>query len=415
MIHAPNASSGMKPADMKLNNRIQILELFKRGEALSANAVAESVGISRQTVMKAIQFFVEKGILVPSGKAHSGSEGGKRAELYSLSADQYLFHVLISPDEIYIALFNYRFDLAGNLAIKDLNRPELDEIVELVGNGCYRLLLESDIPRRRVQGLCISTSGIVDHSTGILKFNSLYPNWGTDVPIVQKLSAFFDEGTVTIIENVGKVCGSAFLHDPRLQGKRGLTLFSSWGGVCGCLMAEGRILNGKDALIGEIGHMMLEPSDPEICGCGSHGCFERQVTDDRIRKVIARGLGSHPKSALRQVPSDTATVRDVFSASAAGDALARGIVIKLAEYFALALQNITLLFNPDWVVFQGDYAWADQAFWTTFDETLRHFRYYNSQSPFRLETDRRSIPDVATLGAYTLLIDRLFSDEAVYN
>lgn len=415
VIHSANQSSGMKPADMKLNNRVQILELFKSGEPLSANAIAEGVGISRQTVMKAIQFFVEKGILASTGKARSGVSGGKRAELYSLSADQYLFHVLISPDDLYIALFNYRFEMVDTCAIGGLSMPGVDEIVSLAGNTCYKLLLKNDISRHSLRGLCITTSGIVDRSTGRLKFNSLYPNWGSDVPIAEKLSAFFDEGTVTLIENVGKVCGSAYLHDQRLQGKRGLTLFSAWGGVCACLMSGGRILNGKDSLIGEIGHMMLEPSDPEICGCGSHGCFERQVSNDRIRRIIAEGRDAHPESPLSRIPADAAAVQAVFDASAAGDPFARGIVEALAGYFAVALKNITLMFNPDLVVFQGEYARADDAFWRAVDAHLASFHYYNAARPFRLETDCRAIPDVATLGAYTLLIDRLFSDEAVYS
>ncbi len=41
--------------------------------------------------------------------------------------------------------------------------------------------------------------------------------------------------------------------------------------------------------------------------------------------------------------------------------------------------------------------------------------YYEASNPFLLRTDPRSIRELATLGACTLLIDRLFSDEAMYN
>jgi len=217
-----------------------------------------------------------------------------------------------------------------------------------------------------------------------------------------------------LVENVGKVCGSAFLHDRQFQGKRSMTLFSSWGGVCACLMENGRILNGKDALIGEIGHMMLEPSDTEICGCGSHGCFERQVSDDRIRRIVAEQAPAHPDSPLSHLPADTLCVRDVFAASRQGDALAADIVERLARYFAVALRNVTLLFNPDQVVLQGDYAGADQRFRDVLARELRTFNYYEASEPFALRTDSRSIRELATLGACTLLIDRLFSEEAMF-
>ena len=406
--------AAMKPSDLKLSNRMQILELFKSGAPLSAGAVAEAVGISRQTVMKAIQFFVDKGILAPDGKAEAGSMGGKRAELFSLAADQYLFNVLICPDYLYISLFNYRCEVVDNFTQRGIAPLDAEEIIRIAGTACYKLLLNNGIPQGNLRGLCVSTSGIVDHRTNVLKFNSLLPNWGRDIPIAEKLAAYFDGGVLALAENVGKVCGSAFLHSPEFQDKRGMTVFSAWGGVCACQMARGRILNGKDALIGEIGHMVIAPTDTEVCGCGSRGCFERQVSDSRIRRLAAELAPDYPASELAEIPLEAITARDVFRAAARGDALARALDERLARCFAAALRNITLTFNPDLVVFQGDYAEADDGFRQVLAEELNTFHYYNARSPFQLQMDGRSIRDLATLGAYTLLIDRLFSDEAVY-
>ena len=415
MIRANNPIPAAHPSDLKLNNRFQILELFKAGEVYSAADLARETGISRQTAMKAVQFFMEKGIIVSEGKAESGSMGGKRAELYTLSANQYLFSVLISPDSLYIALINYRNEVIDTFIDREVAARSIDEILNATGSACYRLLLNNEIKKRDVRGICVATSGIVDHSSNVLKFNSLLPGWGRDIHISEKLSSFFDNDVLVLVENVGKVCGSAFLHDREVQGKRVMTLFSSWGGVCACLMENGRILNGKDALIGEIGHMILEPADAEVCGCGSHGCFERQVSDDRIRKIVRELASRYPDSALCRLPADSICVRDVFAASSRQDELAAAIVDRLARYFAMALRNTTLLFNPDQVILQGDYADADPRFRDVLTRELHAFNYYDATGPFTLRTDRRIIRELATLGAYTLLIDRLFSEEALFN
>ena len=322
MIRAVSPTPAARPSDLKLNNRIQILELFKSGRSYSVADISREIGISRQTVMKAVQFFMDKGIVASDGKAESGSMGGKRAELYSLSACQYLFSVLICPDYLYIALVNYRNEVIDAYTDRAITALGIDEILNVIGIACYRLLLSNEIKQRDVHGICVATSGIVDHATNALKFNSLFPGWGRDIRIAEKLSSFFDNGLLVLVENVGKVCGSAFLHDRQFQGKRGMTLFSSWGGVCACLMEDGCILNGKDALIGEIGHMMLEPADTEVCGCGSHGCFERQVSDDRIRRLVQEQGAGHPDSPLCRAPIEDICVRHVFDASRGGDALA---------------------------------------------------------------------------------------------
>ena len=95
MLDHEMSMAATRPSDLKLNNRMQILELFKSGAVYSVADLARAVGISRQTVMKAIQFFLEKGIIVSDGKADSGSMGGKRAELFTLSGKKYLLNVLI--------------------------------------------------------------------------------------------------------------------------------------------------------------------------------------------------------------------------------------------------------------------------------------------------------------------------------
>ena len=59
------------PADLKYSNRIQVIETFLSGGVYSANDISASIGLSRQTVMKSIQFFLRSGLLVSAGKGDS--------------------------------------------------------------------------------------------------------------------------------------------------------------------------------------------------------------------------------------------------------------------------------------------------------------------------------------------------------
>ena len=408
-----------RPSDLKLNNRMQILELFKSGAVYSVADIARAVGISRQTVMKAIQFFLDKGIIVSDGKADSGSMGGKRAELFTLSAQRYLVNLLICPNCLYISLFNYRCECIDDYACEDIVNQPVEGILDAAIAACDRLLDAHGIGIADVRGVCVSSSGIIERHTSRLRFNSLFPAWGKDVPIVDKVKEHFGEGVVIRAENVSRVCGCAYLHDTRIRHLREAAVFSRWGGISACLMNRGEILYGKDALIGEIGHMLLNPDDAEVCGCGSRGCFERQVSAERLRTLAAQWAGDHPDSPLAAGPLDGMTIQAMFEASAKGDPLGRRLSAYAASRFASALRNLTLMFNPDRVIFQGDYAFADDHFRETLYRELLTFHYYDDHpgddNPFALEMDLRSIQTLTTLGAYTLLIDRLFSDETTYS
>lgn len=414
MASAASSLIAAFPSDLKLSNRMQILELFKAGGQYTVNDIVDQIGVSRQTVMKAIHFFIEKGLIVSMGKANSTNVGGKRPELFSLSPNSYLLSISFWPTTLHMTLLNFRFEVVDSIHL-DMEPPALvDAATDTIGRLSQDLLRHNQIDPSALYGVCISTSGIVNYKTNALKFNSLSPAWGRDIPIADKLRPYFAPDTPILVENVAKVVGRSLLHERRLQDKRILTVFSSWGGVCGCFIEKGQIMNGKDSLIGEIGHMVLLPDDQEPCGCGSHGCFERLVSNERLRKTVAATREQHPESMLAAIPIQDLTVQTVFLASSRGDQYAQELSCQLARYFAMALRNVSLIFDPDLVVFQGDYANANDLFLQQFHQALNEFRYYPSAGPFLLELDRRPIEELDISGAYTLLLDHLFSDAALY-
>lgn len=402
------------PSDLKRSNRMQILEKFKGKPACTVNQIAEEIGVSRQTVMKSIQFFMDKGLIVPLGKSASSSVGGKPPERYSLSPDSLLLSISLWPDLQQIALMNLRGETLEIHRHEQTLSPSIDSTINAVIAGIQALTARRRIVPEQFAGVCISTSGIVNYHTNTLKFNSLCPSWGANIPIADRLAPCFAPGTPILLENVAKVVGRSLLHQPGTAQKRILSVFSAWDGVCACFIENDRILNGKDSLIGEIGHMLIAPDDPEVCGCGSHGCFERMVSNQRLRRNITAAICNHPESPLNALPLERITVPDLFAVSVGGDACARELAMPLARYFAMALRNVSLVFDPELVVFQGDYAHADEAFCAQFRRTLMDFHYYPENDPFELRLDRRSISELDLQGAYVLLIDHLFSDPALY-
>ena len=105
---------------------------------------------------------------------------------------------------------------------------------------------------------------------------------------------------------------------------------------------------------------------------------------------------------------------EIFAASTAGDPLANRLVRYIAEHFALALRNISLVFDPDLVVFQGDYAYADGLFDRELRQQLSSFRYYSDGTPFEIKYDRRSLLDLDAEGSYIALANLFFASPELY-
>ena len=414
MVSSATQLTATLPSDLKRSNRMQILEKFRSGNACTASQIAEEIGVSRQTVMKAIQFFMAKGLIVSLGKSHSTSVGGKPPELFSLSTHRCLLSVSLWPDRQQLTLMNLRGETLSARSLPKALSESVDLTMETIGTIAGELLSRCGVAPEALSGVCVSTSGTVNYHTNTLMFNSLCPAWGRNIPIAERLAPYFAPDTPILVENVAKVVGRSILHKPEMERKRMISVFSSWGGVCASFIENDRILNGKDSLIGEIGHMVIAPEDAEECGCGSHGCFERMVSNERLRRNIASTISVHPESALNALDPKKIVVSDVFAASARGDAYARELTAQLARYFAMALRNVSLVFDPELVVLQGEYAAADGAFCAQLQRALSDFRYYPEGGPFELQLDRRPIAELDVRGARVLLIDHLFSDPALY-
>jgi glucokinase len=58
-------------------------------------------------------------------------------------------------------------------------------------------------------------------------------------------------------------------------------------GVGGGIVLDGRLLDGRSANAGHIGHVIVEP-DGRVCRCGARGCLEAEASGTAIREVTGR-------------------------------------------------------------------------------------------------------------------------------
>ena len=249
---------------------------------------------------------------------------------------------------------------------------------------------------------------MVDYKSGNLRYNAYTPQWGRDVPIASRLYRLYGNQVVVYVENAAKAIGrSVLLDDESIKQKRVLTLFNNWG-LAACMIERGHVLNGRDSLIGELGQML-------ICADGE--------SPQRLEKLMGREwvverLAHHPpasSSMLSGVAPEAITLPRVFAASAAGDSCAREIVGELACTTAAVLHNASLFFNPDLVIFHGDYACADAFFDRRLKQRLAQLSTYPDLGLFETVYDKRPIAELDALGVSSALANFFFRSDSLYS
>ncbi len=390
------------PGDAKALNRQMMLRIIRSGEAMTAAQIHKSTGISRQTVMRFLQHYCQMGVIESVGFGASTSAGGKKPELFRFCDDRKILCINLWPESVTLGLSGLIGDM---FAVRDFAHQyagDLDENlrdVRLMANG---YLAAQGIAPEALYGVVLTVPGTVDYDLKTLRYNSQAPLWGTDVNLEEKLRALFGRHLVYYIDNAGKAAGRALLLEhPEYAAHRLMTFFTTWG-VSACLIEKGHVLNGRDSLIGEIGHMIISDTADVVCGCGKRGCLERMVSLQHVRKLMREwGMEEDRVGAL--------TFRELFDHSASGDPLAQKATAYLAHCFAIALQNLSLAYNQEMVVFQGDFAWADKHFDDCLKTELAQFRYYPRDRLFPIVYDRRELTYLAAQGGTGKLIEKYFS------
>ena len=387
------------PGDAKALNRQKMLRVIRSGKALTAAEIHERTGISRPTVMRFLQHCTKLGVLQSIGYGASTSAGGKKPELFRFCDERRILCVNLWPRSVTLAMSA----LVGEVyALEEFDHQlsnDLDENLRDVRALGDAYLKKQGLSFETIYGVVLTVPGTVDYDRKALRYNSQAPGWGTEVNMEEKLRSALGEHLVYYIDNAGKAAGRALLLEhPEYETGRLMTFFTTWG-VSACLIDKGHVLNGRDSLIGEIGHMIIDSGDDVICGCGKRGCLESMVSIRRVRRRLEK-TGAGDCSEL--------TFRALFERSASGDLRARQIVAELAHCFAVALQNLSLAYNQEAVVFQGDFSWADEYFDQCLKEELYQFRYFPRGGLFSIAYDRRNLTVLAAQGGAGKLIEKYF-------
>ncbi len=394
MNHSFPTDQAAVPGDLKRANRQRILSSLRTGRTMTAAEIHEETGISRPTVMRALQHFCKVGAVRSLGLGETTRMGGKRPELFAFADTHRILCVNLWPETVTLSLCGM---MDGACAMERYDQPmsgDLDATLLLLKRKIQCYLSSREIRTSQLYGMVVTVPGTVDYEKKVLRYNVKAPGWGSEIHLARKLQTLFGDKLHYAVDNAGKAAGRAVLSDSAESvQKRLITLFTTWG-VSACMMERGHVLNGRDSLIGEVGHMIIASDGPVLCGCGKRGCLESLVSLSHVRTLMEEPDIAFP---------------ELFARSREGDMKARNVVAYLAHCFAVALHNLSLCYNQEAVVFQGDFALADPYFDRCLKTELSQFGYYPPGLPFSIDYDKRDLAMLAAQGGADLLRKQYFA------
>lgn len=156
------------------------------------------------------------------------------------------------------------------------------------------------------------------------------------------------------------------------QGCGSMVLATLGTGIGGGIVIDGKLLSGAHGAGGEIGHIPMDKTETEACGCGKYGCAEQYGSASGICRLARRALdASTAPSALRGL--EKLTAKDIFDLAAQADSLALEVREEYFDVLGQFLAGICCVVDPEVVVLGGGVSRAGQAL---LEGVQRHFVPY---------------------------------------
>ncbi|MEF9984241.1 MAG: ROK family glucokinase [Oscillospiraceae bacterium] len=243
------------------------------------------------------------------------------------------------------------FTISGELNLEwsiptDL-RNAGENIISQIASSIKEKLNDNNLTLNQLKGIGVGVPGPVN-SEGIVP---LCVNLGwTD----KKVAKEFEELCCTnvIIANDANAAGLGEIWKGCASGYENVVFITLGTGVGGSIICGQKIAIGKNGISGEIGHLIVNPFEKEMCNCGRYGCLEQYASATGLIKRVETLLSCENNNSILTNLSNI-TAKDIIDAAKLNDIVANIAVEEVTDKLGFALANISCVIDPEMFIIGG--------------------------------------------------------------
>ncbi len=241
-----------------------------------------------------------------------------------------------------------KFDLEGNLLNKWNIRTDKTNQGESILKD-IAISIKAHEPYELIKGIGIGVPGPVAHNVVISCVNL---GWGRK-DLEKDLRALInDEEVIIKAANDATIAAAGEMFKGVAKGYQNVLMFTLGTGVGGGIIANGKLVEGKNGVGGELGHIVVDYDHNFLCNCGKTGCVETVASATGIVQLAKYNL-SHTtlSSPLRRY--DNFSAKKVIDYAKLGDDIAKQSLEESMKYLARAMATASLTIDPEIIVIGG--------------------------------------------------------------
>ena len=201
-----------------------------------------------------------------------------------------------------------------------------------------------------LQGIAVSTAGVVDLNKGIILYAPKYFPGYPGTPLQERLEERC--GLPCTVENDVNAAALGEYWLGAGQGTKSLFCITVGTGIGGCALLDGKVIHGAAFCAGEAG---LQHVSPE-------GTWEEIASTRALIRNVAKA---------KLLPETELDGRKIFAMARNGDADATAAIEKQMEDLAAGIANICYILNPERIIVGGGIAAQEAYLYPKLDAALR--------------------------------------------
>ena len=260
---------------------------------------------------------------------------------------QYVFGIDIGGTSIKCGLFTAEGELLDKWEIMTDRTNGGENVPKDIAKAIAAKMKDKFIEKDSVLGVGVGIPGPVLEDGTVLQCPNL--GWGR-MNAAQVMSDL--TGLKIKAGNDANVAALGEMWKGGGKGCKNMVMITLGTGVGGGVILDGNILCGVNGAAAEIGHMIVNPEEEDICGCGGHGHLEQYASATGIVRMAKKALAKgDKKSSLSNF--EKLSAKNIFDEAKKGDALALELVDTLGNYLAYALTHVSAVVDPEVYVVGG--------------------------------------------------------------
>ncbi len=261
----------------------------------------------------------------------------------------YVVGIDIGGTNTVFGIVDARGNVLASSSIKTGKHAEIKDYVEELKNALNNLLEANDAVDK-IAGIGVGAPN-GNYFTGAIEMAPNLP-WKGRIPLAELLQEAF--GVPVALTNDANAAAIGEMTYGVARGMKDFIMITLGTGVGSGIVVNGQLVYGHDGFAGELGHVIVKPSNGRMCGCGRTGCLEAYCSATGVARTAREFLETRTdKSLLRDLPIEEITSKDVYDAAVKGDKLAKEIFEYTGKIMGEAFANFIAFTSPEAIVLFG--------------------------------------------------------------